>query len=99
MSNRINVEVEKVADELYDVQVSDDYDSGNITLYHSPTDDDIGLLKEVRKLANEKSSHSPQAKRVNAILDYMKEEGKGATIRDTYYDFNELAPAFDVEEG
>lgn len=95
MSNRVNVEVEKVDEGMWDVKVSDDYDAGNIVLFDQPPDSDVDLLKIIKVRAYEDARLSPQADRVKGILEFIEEHAKGLTIRDTYYDFSEVAEAFE----
>ena len=95
MSNRAFIEVDDGADEMWTVKVYDEYDSGEIVLFQKPPDSDVDLLKSVRQHAENEFRTSPQAERAKGVLENVEEMSKGITIRDTYYDWPEIAPAYE----
>ena len=92
MSNRVYVEAYPEKDGFTDVKIADDYAKTVVSFEGNLPDSDIDLLKELRKLA--KGEENEQAM---DILDFVEENQKGVTIRDTYYSFEEVMPAFASE--
>lgn len=92
MSNRVYVEAYPEKDGFTDVKIADDYAKTVVSFEGKLPDSDIDLLKELRRLA--KGEENEQAM---DILDFVEENQKGVTIRDTYYSFEEVMPAFESE--
>lgn len=92
MSNYFEITTKKVG-QLYDVKVSDNYESGNVVLDAPLPENDIDLLKAVLQQLRE-DGWSPETERASNVLDAVKQGERGMTIRDCQYEWKDLAPAF-----
>jgi len=103
MSNRLHIDTQEIIDfksreASFAIHIYDDYGETTIFVSKEQIDcDDMEVLKNVIKAKHRCDIHGGSCDFISDFLDFARENAKGITIANTFYDYVELQDFLDYD--